>query len=599
MISTFHKSLSFRIGLPFALLNLFLLTFLATYYTQRQKSFFETRRNYEVEKVSTTLVNSIKKSIESSNFENVKTAIDLAKNSFEFELLALEIDSTLIKNPAESALNIFDLDDKLYIHKQKTFSTDIGTCKIHFITSKKFIETTISQVNQPVYYLIGFILFTSLFLTYIVSVRLSKPFQELADISNGIEKQDYSFELNTRYKTQEIFTIYKSLKSLAITLKNREADKNKMLQLLDEQVKIKTKEIAQLSIVAQHTTNSVLITDKNFNIIWANEAHLNQTGYTFSEIKGKNPRMFQYEKTSAETKRYIRTKLAKREVVITEIQNVSKQGNEYWLSLNIVPFFNEGEHNGFIAVQTDITSIKDNEEQIKAKNFELEKINYELDNFVYSISHDLRTPLVSLKSIVELLFLKEKLSEEGDKCLQLAKKSISRLDETIQEILEYSKNARQDIVPTEFNVETLINELIEDVNYAAPNLSFSVNVTDNPIITCDKNRMKIVLKNLISNSVKYSRPITNAYVKIDVINHIKDYMEIVVTDNGEGIKPEYKDKIFEMFFRGTRNSEGTGLGLYICSQVIKKMKGEISMESEYGKGTTFIVRVEKNVDILV
>ncbi len=115
-------------------------------------------------------------------------------------------------------------------------------------------------------------------------------------------------------------------------------------------------EVRRLSLVAEKTSNCVIITDTSRRIVWVNESTLRLTGYSKSEIIGQSPAMFQFEKTSEATRKYIREKLANLEEVNTEILNRDKLGNEYWLDINIVPLFDEeNEHIGFMAVEIDIT----------------------------------------------------------------------------------------------------------------------------------------------------------------------------------------------------------------------------------------------------
>jgi PAS domain S-box-containing protein len=596
MTKRYFKSLRFRIALPFAILNIVLFIFLASYYTSRQKNIFEETRDNEVDRLSAQLIETIETSIEKNELDRIKTAIDIVKSSFDFELLALEIDSFTIKNPESSKVDINAVNADLYIHKEKVFNTDFGRIKIHFITSKNYINDLISKINLPIYFLLGVVLLASLLTTYLFSQKLTSPFQALVTMANNIESTNYNYKINDLPSTNEIQVLYKSLSSLSKTLKERDAYKDQLLDELDVQVRQKTEELSLLSLVAEHTTNSVIITDKNYKIEWVNEAHLNQTGYSFDEVKGKNPKMFQYEKTDVKARRRIRKKLEQLEVVNEEIQNISKQGTEYWLSLNIVPIFKDNEHQGFIAVQTDITNIKNSEEKIKNKNRELEKINHELDNFVYSISHDLRSPLLSLRGIFNMLQAREELSPNSTKLLNMACGSVDRLDGTILEILDYSKNSRQELKPQEFELAKLINNITNDLKHSCPNIRFELNITGNKTVYCDQSRMNIIFKNLIGNSVKYSRPIEDAYVKIDIINFPNE-LKATITDNGIGIKPEHKEKIFDMFFRGTSKGIGTGLGLYLCKEVVKKMGGKISFESNLNVGTAFTVHFKRKSEL--
>lgn len=184
-------------------------------------------------------------------------------------------------------------------------------------------------------------------------------------------------------------------------------------------------EVSRLSLVAKNTSNSVIITDKDKNIVWANESMINLSGYSFDELIGRSPKMFQFEKTDPNTIEYIGEKLSKQELVNAEILNRGKLGNEYWLEINIVPVFDsKQELTGYIAVETDITArkiadeaLRKSEDQFKRMNETLEqkvlentKKNLDLSRSIVEqeklatigeisagIAHDLNTPLGAIK----------------------------------------------------------------------------------------------------------------------------------------------------------------------------------------------------------
>ncbi len=229
---------------------------------------------------------------------------------------------------------------------------------------------------------------------------------------------------------------------------------------------------------------------------------------------------------------------------------------------------------------------------IELQNEELQRTNQELDRFVYAVSHDLRTPLVSLKGLLDLILRLPVTPEKALNYLQMAKTSTNRLDETIRDILEYARNARLEPAPEKFNLVSLIEQIFTDHSFAAkrPVKLLISGPTPACWIWYDKSQMHIILRNLIGNALKYaSAEAEEPYVQVNV--HLdQQTLTIEVCDNGEGISAEYLPKIFDMFYRGTSTAEGTGLGLYICKQIVTKLKGEITVESELHVGTT--VRVQ-------
>jgi PAS domain S-box-containing protein len=177
-------------------------------------------------------------------------------------------------------------------------------------------------------------------------------------------------------------------------------------------------ELRELSLVAKNTSNSVIITDKNKRITWVNDSVLKLTGYIYEELIGNSPRMFQFEKTNRDTIAFIKDKLDSEQEVLVEILNRGKNGNEYWLELNIVPLKKmNGQVYGYMAVETDITNLKKSEEDIRKinesleqrvlentrKNLDLSKSLLEQEKLATigeisaGIAHDLNTPLGASK----------------------------------------------------------------------------------------------------------------------------------------------------------------------------------------------------------
>ncbi|MEN9332423.1 MAG: hypothetical protein RLZZ94_1513, partial [Bacteroidota bacterium] len=206
------------------------------------------------------------------------------------------------------------------------------------------------------------------------------------------------------------------------------------------------------------------------------------------------------------------------------------------------------------------------------KNHELKKTNAELDRFVYSVSHDLRSPLLSIHGVIDILKQKESLSESGDQLLQMIVNSIDRLDNSIVEILDYSRNARFDVEHIELDLNTILQQITTDLQHLAP-IRFDIQFETSAIVTSDKFRLITILKNTISNAVKYRKQNqSDCFVNITVSKE-DNYTIIRVEDNGIGISEKSLPKIFDMFFRATSSVAGTGLGLYICKEMITKLGG--------------------------
>jgi signal transduction histidine kinase len=238
-----------------------------------------------------------------------------------------------------------------------------------------------------------------------------------------------------------------------------------------------------------------------------------------------------------------------------------------------------------------ITDVKVAEAKLHKQNRELDITNKELDRFVYSVSHDLSAPL---KSILGLVNISRITSEpvEHSTYLNRIESSVKKLELFISEILDYSRNKRQDILVEQIKLKDLCAEILENLKYTEDFNKISVDLTDlhQEEIVQDKTRLRIILNNLLTNAVKFQKRFDghNPYIKISS-RITGDEFLIDIEDNGEGIREEQKPKIFEMFYRGNENSRGSGLGLYIAREAAVRINGNISVRSEYGKGSVFTI----------
>jgi signal transduction histidine kinase len=225
---------------------------------------------------------------------------------------------------------------------------------------------------------------------------------------------------------------------------------------------------------------------------------------------------------------------------------------------------------------------------LAARNDQLLKINQELDSLVYSVSHNLRAPLMSVLGLLNLA--KDEANREAlCKYYELMESSIKRLDDTVKEILDYSRNARQELSLERVDLRRLIDETLEKMKYMTnfDKLDIEISVKDKVVYNSDYYRLSVIINNIISNAIKYQDTSkSQSFLKIRVVvdaSAAKFHFE----DNGIGIDPQFLPKIFNMFFRATAKNEGSGLGLYIVKEAIEKLNGHIEIDSAPGKGTIF------------
>jgi PAS domain S-box-containing protein len=240
------------------------------------------------------------------------------------------------------------------------------------------------------------------------------------------------------------------------------------------------------------------------------------------------------------------------------------------------------EIQGVVVNSRDITQKKEAETELK-------KTNFELDSFVYRASHDLRAPLRSVLGLLNLIKI-EPEDKTRSSYLSLAEKSINKLDSFILDLTNFSRNTRLEIKKEKIDFHALIAECIDNLKYMenAGRVKPIIEIKESEPFLSDPGRMAILFQNLISNAIKYQKLYVDSFVKISIeVRESGAYIQ--VADNGKGISAEYLDKIFEMFFRASEDSYGSGLGLYITRQVVEKLQGKIEVESVFSEGTTFKV----------
>lgn len=287
----------------------------------------------------------------------------------------------------------------------------------------------------------------------------------------------------------------------------------------------------------------------------------------------------------------IRKSLEAGHILRVEDEGMLHDGTKVEFLQSILPYKNMGKLEHIIVTGVDISELKKVQEAVNRKNAELHKINAELDNFVYSISHDLRSPLLSIKGIVSLIMHSSEIDEKNRKYLEMVDGSATRLDGTIQEILEYSRNSRLEIAHEEFDVSAMVKQAFNDLRYSAEGqMELRLDIQTSPMVYTDRSRLGVLLKNIIGNSIKYRKKDAAGFVQFS-LKRANGRLIMEVSDNGEGIEPTYLDKIFTMFFRGTTSSVGTGLGLYICKEIVNKLSGEIAVSSTLGEGTTMTITI--------
>ena len=241
------------------------------------------------------------------------------------------------------------------------------------------------------------------------------------------------------------------------------------------------------------------------------------------------------------------------------------------------------------------------EDKVVERTKMLEKKNEELEKLTYIVSHDLKAPLRNIGSFAGLM---EKKIEKNDldavkSYNRIISKSVERMSTIVSDLLTFGKIEQVDNKLVETHVPSIIKDII-DVNYSSElysNVRFTISDDFPDVITCDYNKISLIIQNLIGNGIKYNDS-TIKFIRI-YYSSTEEYHKILIQDNGIGISEKYKEKIFEMFSRLHSSSkyDGTGIGLSICKKIAKKHGGDIDFVSNHGEGTTFCFTICKSLEL--
>jgi PAS domain S-box-containing protein len=339
--------------------------------------------------------------------------------------------------------------------------------------------------------------------------------------------------------------------------------------------------LEEMFLAAEASTEHIVITDAEGVIKYANKAAERVTGFTASEMLGQTPRLWGRQMDGEFYGKMWKTIRVDKKPFEAELTNKKKDGRLYFAKIKIAPYLDsEGNLLGYVANEDDITAEK-----------EVEKIKTE---FVSLASHQLRTPLTSIRWNLELLNARVKnMPPEGKELTDSAYEATLRMVDLVNGLLNITRveSGRVGVKPEKVDLREIVEKLIGDLEpqvEAKKQQMVIVGVGEVPAIDADRKLVTNVYLSLLSNAVKYTPP----EKKIEVRFEVKDN-EIVslIRDEGVGIPESEKSRVFEKFFRASNaiseSAEGSGLGLYLAKLLVKLMGGEIWFESVENGGSTF------------
>jgi signal transduction histidine kinase len=221
---------------------------------------------------------------------------------------------------------------------------------------------------------------------------------------------------------------------------------------------------------------------------------------------------------------------------------------------------------------------------------ELAKAKNVIDKFLYGCSHTMRGPLKSISGLIKLLQNQE-ASEDPHKHLELIQKTVNKMETILNDLEQFLVNSRRDLVIEPVSMSKTIDVILARYTKDSERLRirFSKNIVQAVPLFTDLERLNLILVQLVSNALVFSDPgKTDKYIDI-FVRVDENGCHIKILDNGMGMSSEIQKNIFQLFFRGTQQSQGAGIGLYVVNEVLRKMGGSITVNSEEGCGSSFFV----------
>jgi PAS domain S-box-containing protein len=491
---------------------------------------------------------------------------------YVFDLVEMKyifINKTAIKRLGYSQEQIYQMGDTLIpelMHKE-----DFPKISVHF----NELRTSVQDIVKPIEYRIRdskgewhwFIGNDAVFqrddegkVSHIAGVATDITY--IKKIENELKDLNINLEEKVRERTQEL----------------QESEKN--LRQSENQLKLITNSIPAL----------ISYIDNKETYRFANPFYQNLLNVP-GEITGKQIKNVVGTEAYAIAKENFQ-KALKGEAVSFENNKVAmKDGSVKTLNINFIPDKDEeNKTRGIVVMGVDITDRIEYEKILENKNTDLKRINADLDNFIYTASHDLRTPIANLEGLLN--GIKQDIHEHrGDISVMfdMMNLSIQRLKTTILELTEISKIQRNHSTDKEFlSISQIIEEFKTEFSVQIKN-SKAVIIPQLEIHTIwfSRKNFRSIIYNLLDNAIKYRSPERPPEIIIKTAMIKEDCMLMTVKDNGLGFDIRHKDKVFGMFQRMHTHTEGTGLGLYIVKKIAENAGGGIDVESEVDKGSVF------------
>ncbi|MBC7485414.1 MAG: PAS domain S-box protein [Cytophagaceae bacterium] len=428
----------------------------------------------------------------------------------------------------------------------------------------------------------------SIVLSFLFSNSFTRPIRELSNSIKAVVKSNFSANVNFSYidakseMGQLIMNfIWMNNQIHAYIQEVKENEKN-----LEEKEK-------KFRALIENSNDAIALTDAKGKITYASPSTSRIIGYEPEELLGRTTNdLVHPDDVGNLIIQFAEVTLSQGAIVYIQFRILHKDGSWRWVDGYSANLLHEPNIQSIITNYRDITSRKNSELKIDEQYKELQLINSELDRFVYSASHDLKAPLASILGMV----LVSKLEPSMDAKLSymdMIDASVRKLLDVIKDLTDFSRNARLEIQHEKIDFKEIIQESILSYSHIKnfSEINFDIKADESTVFYSDALRLKTLFNNLISNAILYHCiDQSNPYILLEVKNSFT-HVEIRVKDNGRGIDEKFHSKIFDMFYRASEDSMGTGLGLYIVKGIIEKLNGSIQLISTPGQGSEFVIEL--------
>jgi PAS domain S-box-containing protein len=402
-------------------------------------------------------------------------------------------------------------------------------------------------------------------------------------------KRGVSETFDVQVFTLDNDALHVNLTIIPVTHQNETTELYLVVKDISDRIELQ-EDLRKLSIVADKTTNGVVILDKDGNIEWVNNGFTQMNGYSLDEATGTSISELLKSDMTAELRKQMQDQLQNGVSFTRELLCQRKDGACYWVLVEITPVLDKNKQLvRRISIHTDITTRKAAETELKLLADDLHKRNRELYQFSYVVSHNLRKPVANIIGITNLLESEKHDPQMLDVCTRNLKTSVESLDEVIKDLSQIlsATDGSTELTTESIDLSEMINNikvsLRDMISHSGAHIETNFEL---PVIVSYKAYLYSILYNLVSNAIKY-RSGQPPFIKI-LVNVSDEAIYVVVSDNGIGIDlDKHSGDIFKPYRRFNFSIDGKGLGLFLVKSHVDAMNGKIGIKSSPGIGTTF------------